>query len=393
MGSPVSPMLRNMATSYILYGSYASYATAKSRSYLRKKGIPFVERLPASPRFREFVRPTSGSHRIPQLEAPDGTVVQDTVAIFDYLEARFPDPPAYPAGPRQQLVVRLFEVLLDAELGRVAWHYRWNFMKENYGFVGREFGRSFRPQGTDEELDHYGAIIAERMEGKRAEFGIEAELFPVLEEIYLDVLALLEKHFREQPYLFGGLPSIADHVLMGSLFGHLARDPVPSSLMKQRAPRVFRWTEHMNAPEIQSPEFPSTALAFLSDDELPEAVVELLRLCIRDAAAGIVRSAEVFNDWASQNADRPAGALVSDRGADEPAVGRFQNELRGVSVPGGASAYTLWVLQRGLDWFAGLDQSDRAACEELISACGGEALLSLHLVRRLTRLENKMALA
>ena len=89
-----------MATSYILYGSYASYATAKSRSYLRKKGIPFVERLPASPRFREFVRPTSGSHRIPQLEAPDGTVVQDTVAIFDYLEARFPDPPAYPAGPR-----------------------------------------------------------------------------------------------------------------------------------------------------------------------------------------------------------------------------------------------------------------------------------------------------
>ena len=30
---------------YILYGSFASYATAKSRSYLRKKGIPFVDPL------------------------------------------------------------------------------------------------------------------------------------------------------------------------------------------------------------------------------------------------------------------------------------------------------------------------------------------------------------
>ena len=48
---------------YVLYGSYASYATAETRSYLRKKGVPFVERLPASKRFREYVRPTSENHR------------------------------------------------------------------------------------------------------------------------------------------------------------------------------------------------------------------------------------------------------------------------------------------------------------------------------------------
>jgi glutathione S-transferase len=76
----------------VLYGSHASYATTKSRSYLRKKGISFVERLPAAPRFWEYVRPTSENQRIPQLEAPDGTVVQDTTAIFDFLEERFPEP-------------------------------------------------------------------------------------------------------------------------------------------------------------------------------------------------------------------------------------------------------------------------------------------------------------
>ena len=83
-----------LADHYILYGSYASYYTAKSRSYLRKKGIPFVERLPSDPLFRSKVRPASGSHRIPQLLTPEGTVVQDTVAIQDYLETRFGDLPA-----------------------------------------------------------------------------------------------------------------------------------------------------------------------------------------------------------------------------------------------------------------------------------------------------------
>ena len=148
-----------------LYGSHASYHTAKTRSYLRKKGIPFIERLPSHPRFREHVRPTSGNHRIPQLELADGTVIQDSIAIADALEALHPEPSPYPPGPRQQIAVRLFEVLFDSWLGRPAWHYRWNFMEENYGFVGREFGRSFKPQGSNDEIDHYGRVIADRMEG------------------------------------------------------------------------------------------------------------------------------------------------------------------------------------------------------------------------------------
>ena len=61
---------------------------------------------------------------------------------------------------------------------------------------------------------------------------------PAFEEIYLDALRVLETHFTTTPYLFGGLPSMADFSLMGPLFGHLARDPVPATLMKQRAPRV-----------------------------------------------------------------------------------------------------------------------------------------------------------
>ena len=377
---------------YVLYGSHASYATAKSRSYLRKKGIPFVERLPASSRFREYVRPESESHRIPQLEAPDGTVVQDTTAIFDYLEPRFPEPPGYPPGARQQLIARMLEILLELQLGRVAWHYRWNYMDGNYRFVGREFGRSFRPQGSDEELDHYGSVIAERMEGKRAGLGDSAALRPVLEAIYEEALDILEAHFTHYPYFFGGLPSIADHVLMGSLFGHLARDPVPSNIMKLRAPRVFRWTEHMNTPEIQSPEFADTATAYLPEDEVPETMLALLRFCLADSAAVLCQSADIYNEWVSARADSPAGTLVSSKGFDEPIVGSFESMLRGVPVPQGAGVYPLWVLQRGLEWFASLEDAPRAACRELFARSGGGELLEIHLARPLTRAGSRMAL-
>ena len=51
-----------------LYGSFASYVTAKTRCYLLKKGIPFIERTPGHPRFRAHVRANTLNHRIPQLE-------------------------------------------------------------------------------------------------------------------------------------------------------------------------------------------------------------------------------------------------------------------------------------------------------------------------------------
>ena len=84
---------------------------------LRKKGVPFVERLPADPHFRAVVRPRTGSHRIPQLYSPDDDkAVQDTVAILDFVEERFPELPAFPPTPVQRTFVHLMEVREPAAL-------------------------------------------------------------------------------------------------------------------------------------------------------------------------------------------------------------------------------------------------------------------------------------
>ena len=132
-----------------LYGSFASYVTAKTRCYLLKKGIPFIERTPGHPLFRAHVRANTLNDRIPQLELADGTAIQDSVAIIDKPEELSPEHPVCPSGVKQQLVARSFETLIDRLRGRPDWHYRWNYMAKNYGSVGREFERFFKPKGND----------------------------------------------------------------------------------------------------------------------------------------------------------------------------------------------------------------------------------------------------
>ncbi len=374
-----------------LYGSYASYVTAKTRSYLLKKGVPFVERVPGHPRFREHVRANTLNHRIPQLELSDGTAIQDSVAIMDTLEEIYPEPSVYPPGLKQQTLARLFEVLVDGLLGRPAWHYRWNYMEENYGFVGREFGRSFKPQGTNEEIDHFGEIIAQRMESKRSGMGASEEALPVFESFYLDALEVLENHFVTTPYLFGGMPSVADFALMGPLFGHLARDPEPARIMKQLAPRVFRWTEAMNTPHIQSPEFADFEIAFDSGDQISEGALNLFRLCLEAAGQLIPRTSEIYNEWVMDKLNEPDNTMISKE-VDEPSIGRFETVLRGVTIQNSASLYSLWVHQRTLEWFDSKEDDERETISAFLREFGAENMLAIKLKRALTRLNNHIAL-
>ena len=258
-----------MTQQYTLYGSYASYYTAKVRSYMRKKAVPFVERLPSDPTFRDTVRPTSGSHRIPQLLTPSGEVIQDSVTIIDHLEAEFPELPAFPSGPRQRAFVHLMELLGSEGLVRLAWMHRWMF-NANDAFVRMDFGRSFRPQGNDQELLKYGNLIAERM----TSYGLPestAEVRAELDRQYLQLLSLFEDRLEQHPYFLGGHPSAADYAVMGAMHAHLGRDPAGLRMMQDHAPRTFRWVEHMIAPEVQSPEFASTEITYPDEDQIPDS--------------------------------------------------------------------------------------------------------------------------
>jgi len=378
-----------MRGNYTLFGSHASYYTAKVRACLRKKRVPFVERLPADPLFRSVVRPSSGSHRIPQLLTPEGAVVQDSIEILDHLEARYPAVPAFPSTPRQRVFAHLMELMGSEGLLGLAWMHRWVFA-ENRHFVLMEFGRSFRPQGTDEELMHYGEIIAQRM----LSYGLpEAtpELRERLDAQYVQLLSLFERHLLQHPYLLGGQPSAADYALMGALHAHLGRDPAGLRVMQHHAPRTFRWVEHMLVPEIQSPEFAEYPSDYLPDDDVPQTALAFLNFVAETWGNRFVRDVLAFEQSMMHLAPSPGHMLDPDR--DQPTLEEETLTCNGEERRHAANVHAVWISQRARECFQTQSSESRANLKAMLGEGVCSALLEAPLNHRMARVNNRLVIA
>lgn len=380
-----------MKEQYTLYGSYASYYTAKTRAYLRKKGIPFVERLPSDPQFREKVRPASGSHRIPQLLAPDGTVVQDSVAIQDYLEAKFSYVPAFPATPNQTIYVRLMELLASEGLLKLAWLHRWIFEDDNLHFVKMDFGRSFKPQGSDDELLKYGNLIADRMMSNGGLPPSTPALRAELDSQLLSILVLIETHLIDHPYMLGGHPCAADYAMMGALHAHMGRDPAGLHFMQQNAPRVFRWVEHMMTPEIQSPEFFDRAVAYLENDEVPATAMAILHHIAESYGEQFILSALAFNQLVKRT--KPKQGYRFSEENDQPVLDSEAVEYKGQSQQVKVNLHGVWLLQRSQIYFQSLSLGEQQKVKTLFGEGLAWELVSTPVTARLERLNNRLVVA
>lgn len=377
----------------VLYGAPSSLYTAKVRAFLRANAIPYEERFPSHPRYRAKVQAAAESHRIPVVEFADGTVVQDTTLILDELERRHAPAADAGLGPRQRLVTHLLECVGDRGLTKPAMHFRWSFPEVNEAFLVGEFGRSLRFPGSPEDIERLGRRVASKMAGYLPMLGIEARTIPAIEAAYARVLARLNAHLAEHPYLLGGAPTRGDCALMGPLYGHLGRDPYPLQILQRTAPLVFRWIERINGQEAVTPEFPHTPRAPLPDDTVPDTLAEVLREVFVGYGPELLASAERFSAWVAANPEAPPGTLVSPEGADQPALGPVTFDYHGVEMRQQAQGHSLWVLQRALDHLAGLDGDARRACEALAEEIGVGALLRLRLARRLTRVRSRLAVA
>lgn len=373
-----------------LYGAPASLYTAKVRAFLRARQVAYVERFPSHPRYREAVKPAVESHRIPAVEFADGLMLQDSAVILDELERRYPDPHAAAMGPRQRLATLLLEVLADRGLAKPAMHYRWNFLEVNEGFVVGEFGRSLRFPAPAEEVERLGQRVASRMSSYLPMLGIEPRTIPTIERVYAETLALLDAHLSEHPYLLGGAPSRGDYAFMGPLHGHLARDPYPLQLMQRTAPLLFRWTERINGAELETPEFPDRPRALPRGDEVPATLVAFMRHLFRGYAEELTLSAERFGAWLAEHPDIPPGGWVSPEGADQPALGPIVVDYHGVAVEQQALGHSLWILQRALDFVAGLSGGARAAALDFAQDAGAGPVMDIRLTRRLTRVRGRL---
>jgi len=148
----------------VLYAMPASLYSGKARAFLRNHGIDYIERAPGDPRYSAEIEAVIGRWIIPVLQAPDGTIVQDTVDIIDYLDADVPpDRSAYPATAVHRTVAHLLELFGGEGLLRPAMHYRWDFDDVNVPFLAKDFSAVLAVGADDPTRDAVFAFASERM--------------------------------------------------------------------------------------------------------------------------------------------------------------------------------------------------------------------------------------
>ena len=252
-------------SSYRLFSWEHSYFSGKARAYFRYKermgalAPGYEDILATSELIQGLLLPRSGSGAVPQMEAPDGTWVQDSSEIIDYCEAHHPEAPVIPSPsttPLQCLASYLVELLADEWMVVPGFWERWHFSKD---------GAELSHRGFNEQ--QWGAILAAGMPGKArrtagglffehafgiseteinpkgvyaglVHLGVDAKTESAWQASQHNLLGLLETHFDEHDYALGGLPSLADFSLLAPLYAHPYRDAVPGFALRTHFPLV-----------------------------------------------------------------------------------------------------------------------------------------------------------
>ncbi|MEP3889036.1 MAG: glutathione S-transferase family protein [Hellea sp.] len=365
-----------MTAHLTLYGVKISMFTGKVRSYLIKQGIAFTETAPVSEHFSNVVLPQLGRRIIPVLETPGGTLIQDTTDIIDYLEGEgLAKMSAYPKDPLRHLLSLILELFGDEGLLRPAMHYRWNFPAQTDGFISHGFGGWQGPDAPLEAKEQTEKTMS-KFSGFLPALGVTAETIPEVGRSFGELLEILEAHFVRTPYLLGDTPTIGDYGMMCSLYAHLARDPVPSALMKNRAPSLFRWTERMNAPHSDYSDMPY----YTPSPDLPATLGPILKYIAHYFLPEMRMNVDIMNALPSGDSGTPA--TINPKMA-VLGFGKFNHG--DTEIQCAVRPIRFYMLQRVTDYYAGMKDSDQKAALKYLESFGLGPLLTLTAKHRVER--------
>ena len=370
-----------MIESHTLYAITHSLYSGRARSYLIKQGIPFQELSTGHESFKTDVLPKGKLATIPTLVTPSGEVIRDGAAIIEHFEqanGRY----CQPEGPRQRIISALFDVIGTDGLLRPAMHYRWNYQNDNLDFVSYHFYHSQRDVPERQEKTEH---MMGRMQHVAKMFGVTEQSQSLVEELYLEYLDALNRHFEQYPYLLGWRPCIGDFGLIAPMYAHLGRDPHPARLMQRRATRVYRWVERMNRPDQDAPEYFNAGSDFLSKDEVPESLLAVLKVIAQDFVPETIAAAQSINNQLAAAAPA-AGSPAVGRLAQAPSSAQF--EVCGQTLGAIAQPYRFYLLQRVQALYESFDAADQSLVMNMLQACDMTEVLTATLDRQIEYQDN-----
>ena len=368
-----------MSVEYELIGAQSSYYSAKPRACLQYKRIPYVERQCNVERIGGIIQPKTGSHYLPVLVCPDGEVVQDSITIVETLEARHPERPVIPDDSVLTLVAYVFDVLSDEFFGMTGASQRWATEEaREWGFrlfrhtLGNDLANPESAKGAELMAESAAKNISSRIETLQAFFpDFDAACVRFSEGLY----DRLEAHLREQLFLLGDRPCLADLAMMNTMFGHIYRDPGPATeYVRRQCIWLSDWVDRMHAAAGTSDE---------GELRLSDSIGEVLAYAGQASAGlflGMLEAAPAALGSIDPGQTFPPSSAAG--GGSFPGV---QSELLGAKFGRNVSPYTLWKLQGLRDRYASLPADRLAEADGLIDQMGWSAIFEHAPVPRLEK--------
>ncbi len=386
---------------YRLFSWEHSYFSGKVRAYLRYKehfgglGPGFEDILATQAIIQRVLVPATGESNVPQLQAPDGSWIEDSSCIIDFCEERHPEPAVAPPAdraPRQRVIAHLIELLADEWMVVYAFWERWFYSLEGANpshehYNAQHWGPVFNASGTGSEraaaarwvFDNIFSIgdPAAATIGPLAglvHLGVTEKTIPAWQESNRHLLGLLEAHFDKHDYILGGLPSLADFGLLAPLYAHLFRDAVPGFSLRTDFPLVAEWVERTNgtnalnarcynqplyqvndAGDLVALPATSDGGAWLPDDEVPDTLLPILGVFFEEMWPVLSSSISKLTAYLQSDAYEPGSKLPGKTFGVTPGCENLQTgtgalthefELRGVRERRMVLPYQVWMLQR-----------------------------------------------
>lgn len=351
---------------FTLYGWHLSYFTGKVLCYLRYKRIPFIDQPVDMLTLMHRIRRETGEVVMPVLRTPDNEWLQDSSHIIDRMEALYPDAPVIPATPVQRFTAYLIEAWGDEWWIPIAMHTRWTY-PENYRLFEADSGAALLPHFPRFLQRAATARVARTLRGMLPAVGVRPAQFALMDRWTAHMLDLLETHFANLPYLLGSRPTLADYGLVGTMYGHLGRDPWPARELIAPRPHLRAWIDRMANPTDAD-----HSGALLADDALAPTLLPVLRSILGE----FVPMVEAINGKVTALlAHYPEGKRLP-RGLDDIRFPMGDGHFQRAALP-----YTLWMMQRVLDELHAMPDSDQRKIIDLLTPLGGAALPGLEIPR------------
>ena len=356
-----------MPANYTLFGLETSMYSGKLRSYLRFKGIPYVEKAPSLFTFLVTTKRRAGNPAMPILVDPKGVWLSDTSDIIDELEVRFPADGVVPVTPRQKFAAYLFELWGDEFWISTALHTRWNH-SENYPVWEREAGAMLPGLPVWLRRAIVGKVARPMFRKYLPPMGVRPESVEAIDRWTISQLDALDRHFSNYPFLFGSRPSLGDFGLFVVPYGHLFLDPWSKTNLIDPHPHVAAWLARMCDPSKHKGEY-------LPGDHLPDTLDPLLRGMLADMMPYLVATLAELRRAMPEYAG--ADRLPRMLGEVEQPMGHGSNRnIRRLALP-----YTLWMVQRLLDVYRHMSDEEAADLRSWLVSIGGSGLLDLDIPR------------